>query len=190
MFLQNKNQIRQHVVSFRSNLLELDKLNLQNTIANRFNQFILPLIREKNSIAIYYPANLELNILPALEKISMKLLLPVIDHSSKMLKFYPWKSTDKVRPSKYIKNILEPSIQLEAVIPDVVIAPLIACDVQGNRIGSGKAMYDTTIAALRIKNPQLIYIGICYDFQVVDYIPVEEHDQKLDIILTESRIIN
>lgn len=189
MFLQNKNQIRQNILSLRNNLLELDRLHLQNIIAERFNKLILPVIQEKNSIAIYYPTNAELDILSVLEKTSMKLCLPVIEHLSKILKFYPWEAANQVHPSKYAKNILEPAIQLEAIIPEVVIAPLIACDLQGNRIGSGMAMYDATIAALRVKNPQLIYIGICYDFQVLDHIPAEDHDQKLDIILTESKLI-
>lgn len=189
MFSQNKNQIRQTILSLRNNLPELERKRLQNLIVKRFNHLALPIIKEKELIAAYYATTYELNIQPVLEKISIKLSLPVINQSSKLLKFYPWTNSDEVAPSKYAKNILEPVIQLESVIPDVVIAPLIACDLQGNRIGSGKAMYDSTIENLRLQNPQLIYMAICYDIQLLNSVPAEPHDQKLDIILTESRMI-
>jgi 5-formyltetrahydrofolate cyclo-ligase len=189
MFSQDKKQIRQTILSLRNNLPKLEKQRLQPLIAKQFEQLILPIIKKKNLIATYYPTAYELNILPILEKTSVKLSLPVINQSSRLLKFYPWNISDKISSSKYAKYILEPVSQLEPIIPDVVIAPLIACDLQGNRIGSGKAMYDNTIEELRLQNPQLIYMAICYDFQLLDSVPTESHDQKLDIILTESRMI-
>lgn len=189
MFSQNKKQIRQDILSLRNNLPEIEKHSLQNLIAKQFNQLILPIIEKKNLIATYYPIASELNIQPFLERTLIKLALPVINQSSKFLKFYPWSPSDKVSSSKYAEKILEPLIQLNPVNPDVIIAPLIACDLQGNRIGSGKAMYDNTIERLRTQNPELIYMAICYDFQLLDSVPTESHDQKLDIILTESRMI-
>lgn len=189
MFSQDKKQIRQNILSLRNNILELEKQRLQCLIAKRFNQHIFPIIKEKKFIAAYYPTTYELDILTVLNKTSIKLLLPVMNQSSKMLKFYAWEPSDKVIPSKYAKNILEPADQLRSMMPDVVIAPLIACDLQGNRIGSGRAMYDHTIENLRLLNPGLVYMAICYDFQLLDFVPTEVHDQKLDIILTESRMI-
>ena len=189
MFSQNKNKIRQDILAIRNNLSRIERHYLQNLLSKRFNQLILPLIKNAKTIASYYPIASELDSLSSLEGTASKLLLPVMDNSSKILKFYPWKSSDEMKLSKYAKNILEPLAQFSPVIPDVVIAPLIACDQYGNRLGSGKAMYDNTISQLRIQNPQLIYMAICYDFQLLEEIPTEIHDQKLDIILTELRIV-
>ena len=189
MVLQNKNQIRQTILSVRNNLSELEQVNIQHSLAERFYKFILPVIRNAKTIAAYYPAGSELNILPILSEISTELFLPVIKSSLEPLNFYPWKLGDKLVSSNYAPNILEPGEQLKDAIPDIIIAPLIACDLNGNRIGSGKAMYDITISKLREYNPNLIYMSICFDFQLLDSIPTEGHDQKLDIILTESRFI-
>ncbi len=189
MFSQNKNKIRQDILAIRNNLSQMERHYLQHLISERFNQLIFPLIKNATTIASYYPIASELDCLSILEGTSSKLLLPVMNSSSKILKFYPWKSSDKMILSKHTKYILEPLAQRSPVIPDVVIAPLIACDQHGNRIGSGKAMYDNTISQLRIQNPQLIYMALCYDLQLLEEIPTEIHDQKLDIILTELRII-
>lgn len=189
MFSQDKKQIRQTVLSLRKNLPEIEKQRLHFLIAKQFKKLILPIISEKKLVAAYYPTTYELDILTVLKKTSIKLLLPVINKSSKILKFYPWKPSDEVISSKHAKDILEPASQLEPIIPDIIIAPLVACDLHGNRIGSGKAMYDCTIEKLRVQNPEIIYMTICYDFQLLDSVPTEPHDQKLDIILTESRMI-
>ena len=67
---------------------------------------------------------------------------------------------------------------------DVAIIPLIACDKLTNRIGFGKGYYDKF---LRSKN--VLKIGVCYDFQVVESFMVNEWDVPLDIIITETQII-
>lgn len=188
MFLQKKEQIRQNILSIRNNLSKSIRSDMEKSLANRFNQFILPLFKDKKAIAAYYPFGTEIDILSILANISTKLLLPVIDSPGKPLKFYSWLPGDELCSSKYAKNILEPFDKKGEKLPDVVIAPLIACDLLGNRIGSGRAMYDITISSLRRQNPKLIFIGICYDFQLIDPLPTEVHDQKLDIILTELRI--
>ncbi|MCT4634805.1 MAG: 5-formyltetrahydrofolate cyclo-ligase [Rickettsiales bacterium] len=189
MFSQDKKQIRKTIISLRNNLPELERQRLQLSIAKQFKELILPIIGEKKLVAVYYPTKYELDILTVFKKTSIKLLLPVINQSSKVLNFYSWKLSDKITLSKYAKDIKEPYFQLDPIIPDVVIAPLIACDLQCNRVGSGKAMYDYTIEKLRRQNPKIIYMTVCYDFQLLDSVPTEPHDQKLDIILTESRII-
>ncbi|MEK6733929.1 MAG: 5-formyltetrahydrofolate cyclo-ligase, partial [Pseudomonadota bacterium] len=77
----------------------------------------------------------------------------------------------------------------DPVIPNIIIAPVVACDAKGNRIGLGKGFYDITLQYLRKKNPNLLYIGLCFDFQLIERIESAKHDQKLDIIITESQVI-
>ena len=189
MFLLNKNQIRQNILHIRSKLPEEQKLELENIIAQRFKEFIKAFLsKQDNIIAGYYPVGSELNILQTLEKLPAKILLPVIGSSSKLLQFYFWSPLDKLCSSPYAPNILEPLVKTKEEIPGIIIAPLIACDLRGNRLGSGKAMYDVTVAHLRKQNSKLVYIGVCYDFQLIDELPAEEHDQKLDFILTDKRL--
>jgi 5-formyltetrahydrofolate cyclo-ligase len=63
----------------------------------------------------------------------------------------------------------------------IIIVPGVAFDRSGNRMGRGRGFYDrmlkSTMGALKI--------GIAYDFQMLDEIPVEPHDVKMDRIITE-----
>jgi len=68
---------------------------------------------------------------------------------------------------------------------DLVIVPLVAFNRQGNRLGYGGGYYDKFLAKNNCKQA----IGLAYSFQEVEELPVEEHDQKLDLIITEKEVI-
>ena len=68
---------------------------------------------------------------------------------------------------------------------DLVLVPGIAFDREGHRIGYGFGYYDKFLK----KVPKAAKIGLCFDFQVVDQIPREEHDVPVDFIVTEERVI-
>ena len=61
----------------------------------------------------------------------------------------------------------------------LAIIPGMAFDQQGNRLGRGKGYYDRFLQ----KIPQVYKIGISFPFQLVDEIPTEETDIKMDAIL-------
>ncbi len=65
-----------------------------------------------------------------------------------------------------------------------IFVPGLAFDSRGGRIGFGGGYYDRFIAGLR---PNVLKVGICYDFQIVDSpLPQDEHDIKMDLILSPS----
>jgi len=72
--------------------------------------------------------------------------------------------------------------------PDIIFAPLAAFDRKGYRLGYGGGLYDATLNALRAKHP-VTAIGVAYAVQEADSIPIEDHDQKLDFIVTERETI-
>jgi 5-formyltetrahydrofolate cyclo-ligase len=179
MILQYKKIIRKKILAERDSFVASE--NYAEKMIASFKERVN--VTAESIIAAYYPSGSEINILPLLEYLSnkgYKIALPVIKEG---IKFYAWKPGDKMVSSQYSKKILEPINQEFELLPTIVIAPLIACDHLGNRIGSGKAMYDSAIKSLRQANPNLLYIGICYHFQVLDNILVQEHDQKLDLII-------
>jgi len=86
-------------------------------------------------------------------------------------------------------GVLEPSktktvVQKEKL--DLVLMPGIAFDRHGNRLGYGLAYYDRFLAEL---SPSTVIIALAYDFQVLSVLPHEDHDRKVDIIITEREII-
>ncbi len=68
---------------------------------------------------------------------------------------------------------------------ELIIVPGIAYDNRGNRVGRGKGYYDRLLSRTKATK-----IGIGYDFQLVDEIDSEPHDITMDIVITDSRIIN
>mgnify|MGYP000908610147 FL=1 len=74
-------------------------------------------------------------------------------------------------------------------ILDVVIVPAVAFDSKKNRIGFGGGYYDTFLEKVRQKNNKVLFIGVCYDFQIIDSVPTEKHDVTLDFVISESKIL-
>ena len=69
---------------------------------------------------------------------------------------------------------------------DLIVIPGVVFDLMGKRIGYGKGFYDKTLHFLEGRGK---LVGFCYDFQVVDEIVDEPHDVKMDLLITEKRVI-
>jgi 5-formyltetrahydrofolate cyclo-ligase len=70
-----------------------------------------------------------------------------------------------------------------------VLVPLAVFDRRGYRIGYGAGYYDMTLAALRSRKP-IVAIGLAYAVQEADEVPIEPHDERLDLVLTEREVID
>lgn len=87
-------------------------------------------------------------------------------------------------------DILEPKqnsikeVSLESI--DLIIVPGVVFDIHGNRIGHGKGYYDRLLKT----SQHILGIGLAFEFQIVKKIETEVHDEKIDIIVTEKRIID
>jgi 5-formyltetrahydrofolate cyclo-ligase len=79
-------------------------------------------------------------------------------------------------------GIKEPSKHFEIDCVDIAIIPGLAYDGKGNRLGRGGGFYDKWFA-------ECIRIAPAWEFQIVDFIPIDKWDKKVDIIVTEKRII-
>ena len=69
--------------------------------------------------------------------------------------------------------------------PDLVVAPLLAFDRFGGRLGQGGGHYDRALAELRRTGPVFV-LGLAFAGQEVDRLDLEPHDQPLDAVLTEA----
>jgi len=72
--------------------------------------------------------------------------------------------------------------------PDLVIAPILAFDRAGGRLGQGAGAFDRTLAILRAAGDMFV-IGLAFAGQEATHVPLEPHDQRLDAILTEAEYI-
>lgn len=67
-----------------------------------------------------------------------------------------------------------------------VVCPGVAVDLAGNRLGRGGGSYDRALARC---GPAVLRCQLAYDDEVLDAVPVAEHDQTVDVIVTPRRTI-
>lgn len=143
------------------------------------------LFQSSSCIAIYHALPGEVETADFIEKWAKKktILLPVVEGDD--LRLVQYMGKESLKEGTY--GIMEPEkciSQYDLSDIDLLIIPGIAFDRQGNRLGRGKGYYDRLLAT--IDAPKL---GICFDFQLHDTIPIEPFDKKMDCIITPDEII-
>lgn len=146
-----------------------------------------PQVHSAHTILFYAPLADELDVWPLLEKLLKTptvCALPAFDDATQ---FYSARRVKNLEEDIFTGKfgVSEPLLECEE-IPlnkfDLVLVPGVAFDMQGNRLGRGKGFYDRILA-----QASGIKCGISYDFQLLEAIPTEAHDAKVDFIFTPSR---
>jgi 5-formyltetrahydrofolate cyclo-ligase len=113
------------------------------------------------------------------------LALPRITALGEPMRFHlhtdPFGGTD-LQPGNM--GLMQPAADAPEVVPDVLFMPLVGFTGNGERIGQGGGFYDRFLA----EHPATIAIGMAWDVQKVDALPLEPHDMKLTAIVTPTRI--
>ena len=81
-------------------------------------------------------------------------------------------------------GILQPGEEAESVTPDVLFVPLVGFTERGERLGQGGGHYDRWLN----KHPDTLTIGLAWDCQKLDTLPIEPHDRPLKAIVTPTRL--
>ncbi len=87
-----------------------------------------------------------------------------------------------LEPKNELRDLPAKKVRPEEL--DLVMVPGTAFDPRGGRMGQGKGYYDRLLANARADAP---LVGMAFDCQVFDEIPVSSHDVFMDLVLTESR---
>lgn len=114
-----------------------------------------------------------------------KVIVPVMMEAGK-LKHCEIDSTKSLEKNSW--GVPEPVNQklLDEVNPDVIFVPMVAGDLQKNRLGYGKGYYDRFLAATKS-----VKAGLLFETQLSKKpIPVDYYDVPLDILITENRILS
>ncbi|MDE2120797.1 MAG: 5-formyltetrahydrofolate cyclo-ligase [Betaproteobacteria bacterium] len=109
-----------------------------------------------------------------------KVALPVVQPSSRGMRFHAWRPGQALRSGAY--GIAEPEPDEPAVEPDLLLVPCLGFGPDGLRLGYGGGYYDRYLehrAAVRT-------IGLAFEACRVEGLRAEAHDRPLDVILTES----
>lgn len=139
-------------------------------------------------ISAYRPIRTELDPTPlmnALHEAGHVLGVPVIQGEGQPLVFHQWWPGIPMKDGAFGAEVPAAG---QAVVPDLLLLPMLAFDNQGWRLGYGGGFYDRTLEQLR-QHRSVRAIGIAYAAQQIDFVPTESTDQRLDAIATETGII-
>ena len=189
-------EIRKQIRLKRQQLSAVDQEHASQAIAN--NLANSKLFRNSKRIAGFLSHDGEPDLTPLMQlawqqKKSWHLPiigLPNINH----LWFAPYRENDALVTNRF--GIGEPDTPLHNTTRshglDLVLMPLVAFDLHGNRLGMGKGYYDRTLKFLRLRShwrkPRLV--GIAYELQKLEQISCQPWDIPLDAVVTEKTVYN
>ncbi|MFN3479249.1 MAG: 5-formyltetrahydrofolate cyclo-ligase [Thermodesulfovibrionales bacterium] len=187
--LRDKKIIRNEILIKRDSIDPEKKKEKDRLIMDKV--FSLPYF-EKAKTAFYFVSfRSEVSTLPQIEEAlrrGKRIILPKVDNINKRLRLFEIHNTGEIKPG--FMGIPEPDVppERERDINDVdlVIMPGVAFDTNGNRLGYGAGYYDKLLSGLKKKIP---LIAIAYEEQIVDSLPAESHDVRVNMIVTDERII-
>ena len=134
-------------------------------------------------VGVYAPISGEIDcgaLLSVMSDAGCDLALPYSEADG-VMGFYPFDEND-TEIGRY--GIKVPRSRDKVVVPDCVVVPLVAVDVHGTRLGYGQGYYDRYLSHHPART-----IGLAYEEQIVENLPVEGHDKSLDYVITPKRVI-
>jgi len=121
------------------------------------------------------------------DKHRKELYFPAVDEKHGRLMYYRITDLKDLKPG--YAGIYEPTGSVRKLRDvntlETVIVPGVAFDLHGGRLGFGKGFYDRCLLEFRGKR-----IALAYEFQIVPELPTAVRGQKVDWIVTESRVIH
>ena len=186
--VEMKKKLRQEISQMRRTLATSDILEKSYRIKHRL--FASKWYQDAHTILFYISYNNEVHthemIQESLDK-GKTVMVPKIDTRNKTLITSILSCWDDLCIGPH--SILEPKDECEREVPvssiDLCIIPGIVFDSEGNRIGHGGGYYDRLLK----KECSAHRIGLAFELQVINRIPAEPYDKKVEMIITEERTI-
>jgi 5-formyltetrahydrofolate cyclo-ligase len=185
---ENKTALRAALLSQRNSLSPEAAEYWSRSIERRLLE--TPLYRSAKAIALYSSVQNEVateqirdHSLRSGKRVVYPRLLP-----NRILEFVEIDSAmDLVRGKSAIPEPIGGKVLSHGEVGLLLIVPGVAFDPKGNRLGRGRAWYDRVI---RQWGSRATPVGLAYEFQVIDHVPVDSWDEKVLFISTEERFID
>ena len=178
---REKQQMRELLVQKRRIMSSAERQEQSAAILQQLEQ--MQCFCDAKTVLLYYPVNNEVDVLPLFKKYKKEktLLLPVTHRRGMTVS--PYAGNENMHRGKF--HIPEPTTPAYEGQIDLIIVPAVAFDKKGLRLGRGGGYYDKFLK----KQSHATLVGVGYDFQLVDAVPVEKHDQRVHRIILPSQTI-
>ncbi|WP_096367276.1 5-formyltetrahydrofolate cyclo-ligase [Thiohalobacter thiocyanaticus] len=192
--MTDRRSLRRRMRQARRALSPRQRQQLAEAVDRRLHRH--KLFYASRHIAAYLAVDGEVDATPLMQRawtMGKILYLPVLlPCGENRLWFAPYRPEDKLVPNRF--GILEPARAAHTRVSphrlDLVLAPLVAFDNQGNRLGMGGGFYDRSFAYLArhrsYRRPRLL--GLAYEFQRQPQLDHQPWDVPLAGVVTEARI--
>lgn len=171
--------LRRDMVARRAALGEAEHARLSARIVGH----LLGALLAPRIVAFCWPIKHEPDVRAVIERwaaLGARAALPVVVAADAPLAFRLWTDETALAPDRY--GIPTP-LAGDFVRPDLILLPLNGFDAAGYRLGYGCGYFDRTLAAL---SPRPLAVGVGFETNRLDSIRPEDHDQRLDWIVTEA----
>ena len=178
----DKKQLRKQIRERKKEFSLSEKIELSRPIFEKIEKE--ELFKEAKVVLLYYSMDDEVYTHDFVEKHykTKTILLPCVDGDDLILRQYL--GIESMKAGEQF-GILEPVGKefndLEKI--DLMIIPGVAFDEEKNRLGRGRGFYDRLL-----KTVNATKIGVCFDFQVVEQVPTEDFDVKMDVVISTTNI--
>lgn len=184
--MESKSKIRKRILNVRNNMSKEDVKKNSNAIMDKITS--LDIYKQSKVVFIYMDFKNEVitsNLIKHMLSEKKRVVIPYTDSINTVL--IPSEITKESDLKQNSFGYFEPKSILPVNIEeiDLVIVPGVVFDKNLNRIGFGKGYYDKILNRLK---PSAKKVALAHDFQVLEDIPAEEHDVKMDMIITEKNI--
>lgn len=185
-----KAEIRAAVLRLRDALPLSARRDYGRTILNRI--LATEEFRRARTVLAYSSFGSEIDTMPLLLAVlesGKSLLLPKVNRAARTLDIYEATNLERDLRSG-VWGILEPSVETCACRApaemELILVPGVAFDRQGGRIGYGRGYYDKLLAACHRMEHYPRTIAAAFEVQVVDAVPIESHDIRVELLVTEA----
>lgn len=174
----DKKELRKQIKTLKRQYSLEQKIEMSRPLWHELEQNVF--FREARTVLIYWSMDDEVFTHDYVVKWAgeKKILLPCV--KGDVLELRVFEGMESLKPGEAF-GILEPVGELytdyDAI--DMIIVPGVAFDGQGNRLGRGRGYYDKILKETRAARK----VGICFDFQFVEEVPVDELDVRMDLVI-------
>lgn len=190
---EDKASLRSQARTIRSSISASARKEASDSLAERL--FNLPAVRGAQVVAVYQALGSEIPVTDLVK--ALRLANPAVTicypacYSEGMMVFVKveqgenplfMQNPSAVFPLDSIPK--ERIVELDAI--NLMIVPGVAFDESCRRLGQGGGYYDRILPKL---SPDCLTLGVAFDEQIVEKVPYDVHDKRVDYVVTPTRII-
>ncbi len=182
----DKKTLRKQIVSLRSQKSLEERIKDESLVFNVLMQFS-PFVNAQNvSSFVSFRDEISMTVInQSIIDSGRNLLLPYISPTTKEMQFYLVEDLSALKCNDF--GIFEPDPEIHTLFDesriDCVLTPGVAFDASGFRLGYGGGFYDRFFGRIGKAIPK---IGIAFELQFVNSLPVEHYDRPITHLITEK----